>query len=325
MKTSQAKAIAGIRYKVATREEHARAERDCVAQIVVARNAGNDTRAAELSEAKTFFQKRARAQNNCSVCGVTISRGAMRCRIHQRSAKALPPPSDQQASDVRRYPNRVGNSYQPKIKKQLNPRKVWNPRDPLALLGYHATPVQKVVRRWRPKIGEDIFDANIESLMITCVCSVMLQDSRKPFHYQKKFALEVALAVEKVRDAWRGKIHNKQLGWMLDDYTTPLLLSITDLGPQLDPIFKAHRLFILELLLAVDYVHNDPDSLPGLILKYGFSGDGSDYVNGRPMLRSWLKISKIIQASSVTETLPDGLSIKPDAIRAEARRMKLTA
>jgi hypothetical protein len=296
MKTNQAKAVAGIKYKVTTREEHARAEDDCVRQIITARREGNDARAAELSEAKTFFQERARARNTCAACGVTISRGATHCRIHQRSrsARALPSP--------------VGN--QPKTKKRLNPRKprVW--MDPLTPLGYYATPVQKVVRRWRPEIGEEIFDADtIHSLMITCVCLVQRHDSTKPFFYHKRFALEIALAVENVRKAWRGKIHDKLLGIMLESYTTPLLSSITDLDSRLDPIFKNHRLFILELLLAVDKVNNDPAGPWHWILKYC---DCGIVVNGEPLLSPWPEISK---ESKFTQ----------GQLKQAAKRMKLTA
>ena len=82
MKINQAKAVAGIKYRVANRDEHAQAERDCVKLITAARRAGDDTRAAELSEAKALFQKRARTRNNCAVCGVTIARGATHCGIH---------------------------------------------------------------------------------------------------------------------------------------------------------------------------------------------------------------------------------------------------
>lgn len=211
-----------------------------------------------------------------------------------------------------------------KTKKRLNPRKIWTPKSPLAKLGFYANPVQKVVRRWRAKIGEEIFDANIHGLMITCFCSVQLHDETAKFFYHKRFALEVARAVEKVRGEWRGKIDDKKLGMMLDSYATPLLSSITKFDSGLDPDFQNYKLFILELLLAVDEVANDSNSLPHWILKWGFSGDGSDYENGVPMLRPWTKISKMIKAATATKSQPNGMIIEPDAIRAEAKRMKLT-
>lgn len=205
-----------------------------------------------------------------------------------------------------------------RIKKRLNPRKVWKPRHPLALLGYYTSPVKKVVKRWKKVVGENLFDENIESLMIACGHSV------SPLEPSKRFALEVALAVENVGQSWHGRINNKALGLMLKQYTTPLLSSVCELDPDLDQKFRTHRLFILELLLAVDKVLT-PDNLPGWILKYGFSGDGRDYdERGLPMLRPWPKIAKLIKAATVTQSQPNGLTITPDAIRAEAKRMKLT-
>jgi hypothetical protein len=206
----------------------------------------------------------------------------------------------------------------PKINKRLNPRKVWTPRDQLAPLGYYTAPVQKVVRRWRAEIGEDIFEANIKNLMTACNFQVKCNDPCAPFFYEKRFALEVALAVENVRHAWRGKIDDKILGIMLEHYTTPLLKSVAGLGSHLDPIFKTHRLFILELLLAVDNVFNGPDSLPGWILKLGFAGDERDYENGKPMLRPWPKILEMIKASGGPK------NITSYAISQAAKRMHLT-
>ena len=291
MKSNQAKAVAGIKYKVTTRDECERAVRDCVKLIISARRAGDDNRAAELSGAKSFFTNQARARNACAICDATIARGATHCRTHQRRTKALPPSAD----------------CLPKTKKRLNPRKLRRRSNPLTPLGYYTNPIKKVVTRWRETIGTEIFDANIHSLMSTCVCSVQLQDSTKPFFHKKRFALEVALAVENVRENWRGKIHDKQLGWMLDNYTTPLLSSITDLDPQLDPIFKAHRLFILELLLAVDKVHNDPAKLWHWILKYC---DRGSTVNGVPMLSPWPEIAKVSKHSI-------------SKLKTEAKRMKM--
>lgn len=140
MKTNQAKAVAGIKFKLTTREDYARAERDCLKLIISARKAGDDNRAAELSEAKSFFQKRTRTRNRCAVCGDTIARGATHCRIHSRQQnKLIAAPAGIKPTE-RRKDN--GNA------------RLAIPRDNLAPLGFYAAPVQKVVSKWRDEIGE---------------------------------------------------------------------------------------------------------------------------------------------------------------------------
>jgi len=254
MKTNQAKAIAGIKYNLTTRKDFADAEHHCVKLIVSARKEGNDARAAELSAAKSVFQKRARAitaRNTCAVCGVTIARGATHCRIHQRNMKAmaLPPAS---GSDQ-------------KIKDRITPRRKFKrPSDPLALLGYYATPVQKIVKRWRNKISDDIFKANIESLMIACVYSA----------------------------------------------TRPATGKVDEIIERFSQFKKP---FIFDLILAVENVFAK-DSLSGLILKQGFSGDESDCMNEEPQLRTWEKLSAISKGR-----------FSSNHIKVAAKRLKLTA
>jgi hypothetical protein len=202
--------------------------------------------------------------------------------------------------------------------KRLNPRKKWRPRDSLALLGYYTTPVQKVVDRWRTKIGKEIFDRNIESLMIACNYSVQCSEPTSAYFHHKRFALELALAVEKVRRSWRREIESEILNIMLEHYITPLLSSISNLGPDLEPLLSNHKQFILELMLAVDTVVNDRSRKDGGILAFAYSGDGSDYENGVPVLRSWPKVAKLIAARS-------GLKkIEPNTIAQLAKRMRLT-
>lgn len=203
------------------------------------------------------------------------------------------------------------------MKKRLNPRKKWSLKDPLAELGYYTTPVQKVVGRWRSKIGKDIFDQNIVSLMIACNYSVRCVEPTDQYFNHKRFALELALSIEKVRERWREKIGDKLLEIMLGEYITPLLSSISDLGSNLNLISK-HRRFILELLLAVDEVLNDTKRKEGGILEFAFSGDEADYENGIPTLRSWSKVAAMIAKRS-------GLKkIEPNTVAQLAKRMRLT-
>ena len=141
MKTNQAKEIAGIKYNLTTREDYARAECDCVKAIISARKAGNDSLAAELSAAKSVFQKRARGGNSCAVCGVTIARGATHCRIHHRQqSKTIAAPAELPAM---------------KKNKGNGNARVAIPKDNLAPIGFYAAPVQKVIKKWRGEIGNE--------------------------------------------------------------------------------------------------------------------------------------------------------------------------
>jgi hypothetical protein len=141
--------------------------------------------------------------------------------------------------------------------------------------GYWSNGIQKVIRKWRSKIGEEVFDENIESLMIWCHYSV----TRSDFIQRKRFAVEIALAVDDVCNRWRAKLGEKVLNSVTEDYITNHLLSITVLDAHIQPVFGSFRRFILELLVAVDDLWNTK-SLDHWILNFGFSGDGSDYENG---------------------------------------------
>jgi hypothetical protein len=204
------------------------------------------------------------------------------------------------------------------MKKRLNPRRKWNPKDPLALLGYYTSPVQKVVDRWRPHIDEKMFDESIESLMIACNYSVQYTEQTAKYFHHKRFALEIAFSIEKIRQKWRGMIDDKILGIMLEAYITPLLSSITELGPNLADVSQKHKIFILELLLAVDEVLHNKKRNEGGILQFAFSGDGSDYENGRPLLRPWPKVATMIAARNGVK------KIEPNTIAQLAKRMRLT-
>lgn len=103
---------------------------------------------------------------------------------------------------------------------------------------------------------------------------------------------------------------------MLEAYAT-LLSSISELDPHLASISQ-HRMFILELLLAVDEVVNDTKRKEGGILEFAFSGDASDYENELPVLRPWSKVAAMVAARSGLKT------IEPNTIAQLAKRMRLT-
>lgn len=143
MNINQAKAVAGITYAVNNREANSRAEKDCVKLIVLARKSGDDKRSAELSEAKSLFQKRARGGNHCAVCGVTIARGAQRCRIHSKSkAKMISSP----------------HVFSAKIRKgNGNARVDVAPAGGLiARYGFYAPSVQKVLKIWKRSVEKEL-------------------------------------------------------------------------------------------------------------------------------------------------------------------------
>jgi len=158
------------------------------------------------------------------------------------------------------------NAKEPKVvTKRKPPRKRRKFHPPLlAGLGYWATPVQKVIKRWHEKTGERVFEAEIESYMIACVYSVTVFDAP---------------------------------------------ISVTALG--------AHKRLVLELLLALDDVWNDKNSLDGWILNLGYSGDGSDYENGIPVLRSYKRIQELIMQRG-------GPRFEEKAISKRAERLHLT-
>ncbi len=153
---------------------------------------------------------------------------------------------------------KVDNKHKPPRKK----RKFHPPI--LAGLGYWATPVQKVVKRWRSKIGERVFDSVIQSYMIAGVHSVVSFNSQ--------------INVEAI-------------------YT--------------------HKRFVLELLLALDDVWNDKNSMDGWILNLGYSGDSSDYENDIPVPRSYKRIQELINQKG-------GPHFEEKAISKRAERLHLT-
>lgn len=143
MNLTQAKSISGITWHVSGKKGFETARRHCVEKIVEARRNGDDQKAAELSQAKEFFKRRS-IQNTCSACGTTINKSASRCRNCQRAPKALrdgcPPPRKSIQRNARKKP--------PVRRRQFGGG------DILAQMGYWASPVQRVVKKWRDEIGE---------------------------------------------------------------------------------------------------------------------------------------------------------------------------
>ncbi|HXB59996.1 MAG TPA: hypothetical protein VNU95_10545 [Candidatus Acidoferrales bacterium] len=185
MNINQAKAVAGIQHNVTDRNELERALERCISEIIAARKANNDIRAAELSEAKEVFRRRLRSVNTCGVCGKTISRGATHCRIHRFGAKpkALP----------------VLPGWQPESKPQLkgnsNGRIAMFPRGGLpAMLGYYSRPVKKVVAKWCDEIPEEILKRYLELVAFPLFYQRNVQiNETRPRHLQAIYELGVAI------------------------------------------------------------------------------------------------------------------------------------
>jgi DnaJ domain len=95
----------------------------------------------QIMAACDFFKKL--IPKACPVCGVTISRGATHCQIHQRStAKALPAAAGWQPQAQRK-----GNG---------NARVDVSPKGGLiARFGFYLSPVKKVFKKWQRTLGED--------------------------------------------------------------------------------------------------------------------------------------------------------------------------
>jgi len=110
----------------------------CKSEIISARKADNDARAAELSEAKEFFKRRQGSRSFCAGCGVVINRGAERCTIcaNDRGRKILPP-LDGTPARRKKASRRI----------DVSPEGGW-----LARYGFYAGPVQKVVKKWSGKV-----------------------------------------------------------------------------------------------------------------------------------------------------------------------------
>jgi hypothetical protein len=182
MNINQAKAVAGIHYRTRSRADFERASLDCKKEIIAARRAGDDTRAALLSEAKEFFKKLARAKNICAVCGVPVSRGAAHCRIHQRQNKAIASPD--------------GLKPQPMESEKRNGNARVASDDHLASLGYYAAPIKKVVARWRDIIGNDELEHYFFTVAMTLFygrMSLKFDLQVSPDHWPAIFELGTAI------------------------------------------------------------------------------------------------------------------------------------
>jgi hypothetical protein len=157
MNVNQAKSIAGIKYSIKTREDYARAERDCVKLIIAARKSGDENRAAELGGAKSIFQKRSRTKKRCAVCGETIARGATHCRIHAR----------QQNSKLISLPVETPKA---KLKRNNNARVYIKPSGGLlAEIGFYSNEVVDVFEKWAKTIHPD----TLKSYYIQVACPVI--------------------------------------------------------------------------------------------------------------------------------------------------------
>lgn len=184
MNLNQAKKAAGIapHETIAGREALEAAMCRCVAGIVEARRKGNDTRAAELSEAKEVFRRRIR-RNTCPVCGVVIGNGSTHCQVHQRAAaKALPP---------------TGPETKPEPKGNSNARTPVAPvGGALAHLGFYTAPVKAVVAKWQPTLGA----AMVKRYFTPLAMAVVFRNNHVelPFvghqHWQAVFELGAAIA-----------------------------------------------------------------------------------------------------------------------------------
>jgi len=178
MKTTQAKAIVGIRFNITSPADVDRALLQCKKEIIAARKAGDDPHAAELSQAKEFFKQRTRPRNTCAVCGVTIARGAAHCRAHRASRTA-------------------------------RGTRVAIPGDPFAPLGYYSAPVQKIVAKWRDTIGEEMLQRYFSAVATAVVlknCELELPQIVPVQHWQAVFELGAAIATvcadKRKAEAW---------------------------------------------------------------------------------------------------------------------------
>ena len=188
MNINQAKKVAGILFNIAGRADLERAALHCKNEIITARRANDEARAAELSEAKSFFQKRSKAKSTCAVCGVTISRGATNCRIHSRPQnKMIAAPAAFEPTEKRKgNDNAIGNKGNARVAIISD-----------ASLGYYAAPIQKIIAKWRGIIGEDELKQYFSNVAFTVIHRrwvLKCQLGIAPDHWQAFFELGTAIA-----------------------------------------------------------------------------------------------------------------------------------
>jgi hypothetical protein len=183
----------------------------------------------------------------------------------------------------------------------------------LASEGYWSFGIQKVAKKWRLKIGEKTFDDNISSLLVWCHYTVTRDEYRRE---HKKFLIEIALAINQIRDRWEKQIGAQNLDCLIEECITDRLFSVSKIDDYLQPTFGKYKIFILELLLAVDALWKT-QNLDRWILEFGFSGDGSDYENDIPVPRSYKKIQRLIKGKH-------GEFFDERTIAKRAQRLKLT-
>ena len=187
MNINKAKKVAGIRFSITSRANLARAASHCKSEIIAARRAGDDTRAAELSEAKEVFKRRTRARNTCAICGTTIARGATYCQIHYRPqniAIGAPAGMNPQPLQTERRKGNGNARVAPTI-------------DPFAPLGYYSAPVQKIVAKWRDTIGDEMLQRYFSAVAMAVVlknCKLELPTFVPWQHWQAVFEIGATIA-----------------------------------------------------------------------------------------------------------------------------------
>lgn len=185
MNITKAKALAGIQENLSGKAAYQGAMQATVKQIALARKAGNDGRAAELSQAKQFFKKRA-LRNTCEICGQVISSKATHCPICARkSAKALSGPlaTVQAAVKAPRANNNARVAVAPE-------------GGPLARLGYYCKPVQAVLSKWSSNLKPETLDQYFFSVAMPVVfreTKSRLPDFIPPQHWPVVFELGIAI------------------------------------------------------------------------------------------------------------------------------------
>jgi hypothetical protein len=193
VKLSQAKAIAGITASISGRAGLEAAMKRIKSLIVEARKAGDDARAAKLSEAKEYFRRRLTGHNSCQTCGKPIGASATYCQLHSRPA-VLPA---HEAVAGRTWINSHGNLITDPPNSPKSPMS--KPASPkggsLARLGYYTPAVQKAVAKWAPIVGGELLDGYFRA---TAKSVVLGEQLALPFvpqsHWPAIWALGKALS-----------------------------------------------------------------------------------------------------------------------------------